>query len=79
MAFTRATSSCCSRMSYTAISTLALAVSVFGHGAMTFPRPRNALDGQLDNWDRWAYPCDDAHSGDNCRITFCENGKNCEG
>ena len=52
---------------------------VSGHGAMTFPKPRNALDGALDPWAQWAYPCDDKHQGDMCKITFCEDGKNCQG
>jgi hypothetical protein len=52
---------------------------VDGHGAMTFPRPRQAIDGALAPWSRWSYPCDDTHSGDDCKITFCEDGKNCQG
>ena len=50
-----------------------------GHGAMSFPRPRNALDGTLSPWSHWAYPCDDTHKGADCAITFCEDGKNCQG
>lgn len=52
---------------------------VKGHGAMTFPRPRNALDGQLPAWQSWSYPCDATHQGVNCQMTFCENGQNCQG
>jgi len=52
---------------------------VAGHGAMTFPKPRNSLDGALSPWADWAYPCDDGHKGEMCAITFCENGKNCQG
>ena len=52
---------------------------VSGHGAMTFPKPRNALDGALDPWAQWAYPCDAKHQGDMCKITFCEHGKDCQG
>jgi len=51
----------------------------YGHGAMTFPRPRNAMDGDLSPWTEWAYPCDDTHKGESCAITFCEDGKNCQG
>lgn len=39
-----------------------------GHAAMTFPRPRNSLDGDLPQWTAWAYPCDETHKGDNCTI-----------
>ena len=50
-----------------------------GHAALSFPRPRNALDGALDPWSNWSYPCDATHRGDACAITFCENGKKCAG
>jgi len=46
---------------------------------MTFPKPRNALDGQLAPWTNWRYPCDAKHQGDDCKIHFCEDGKNCAG
>lgn len=49
------------------------------HGAMTFPTPRNALDGNLAPWTNWSYPCDATHTGGMCAITFCEGGKNCQG
>jgi hypothetical protein len=42
---------------------------VAGHAAMTFPKPRNAYDGELAPWTNWAYPCDATHKGDNCTIT----------
>jgi hypothetical protein len=58
---------------------LALVAHACGHGAMTFPKPRNSLDGALPPWKDWAYPCDDAHEGDMCKITFCEDGKDCQG
>jgi hypothetical protein len=48
-----------------------------GHGAMTFPKPRNSLDGVIEPWAKWAYPCDETHKGDDCAITFCENGQVC--
>jgi hypothetical protein len=48
-----------------------------GHGAMTFPKPRNSLDGVIEPWTKWAYPCDETHKGDDCAITFCENGQVC--
>eukprot|EP00040_Diaphanoeca_grandis_P025237 m.139565 g.139565 ORF g.139565 m.139565 type:complete len:437 (-) comp30067_c0_seq1:381-1691(-) len=53
--------------------------NVNGHGAMTFPRPRNAIDGQINPWTSWSYPCDATHQGANCTMTFCEDGKNCQG
>eukprot|EP00937_MAST-01D_sp_MAST-1D-sp2_P003648 g3648.t1 len=56
-----------------------LADLVASHGAMTFPRPRAAQDGDLAPWTQWAYPCDAGHKGSNCAITFCENGKDCQG
>jgi len=59
------------------LNTMALYVS--GHGAMTFPKPRNSLDGALAPWTDWSYPCDPDHKGEMCAVTFCENGKNCQG
>lgn len=53
--------------------------SVHGHGAMTYPRPRNALDGDLQAFKSWAYPCDATHHGINCTMSFCSNAKNCQG
>eukprot|EP01051_Picozoa_sp_SAG22_P004240 SAG22_NODE_222_length_14768_cov_6.358920_8_plen_272_part_00 len=55
-----------------------------GHGAMTFPRPRNALDGDLAQWKNWSYPCADlgprhAGTGLACEVTFCCGGKECQG
>ena len=58
---------------------LALAGRAESHGAMSFPRSRNAIDGQLPPWQGWAYPCDAKHEGDECAITFCEDGKTCQG
>jgi len=52
---------------------------VAGHAAMTHPTPRNALDGTLSPWTNWSYPCDARHKGEMCAITFCEDGKNCQG
>ena len=46
---------------------------------MSFPRPRQALDGALAPWTNWSYPCDDTHKGLDCRIHFCEDGTNCQG
>eukprot|EP00939_MAST-03C_sp_MAST-3C-sp1_P000416 g416.t1 len=56
-----------------------LVPEVEGHGALSFPRPRNSLDGSIAPWTNWAYPCDKSHQGENCSITFCEDGHNCEG
>jgi hypothetical protein len=33
------------------------------HGAMTFPRPRNSLDGDLPLWTSWNYACRDGQKG----------------
>lgn len=52
--------------------------SVIGHGAMTFPTPRNAIDGVLPEFKAWRYPCDATHQGVNCTITFCGDMQNCE-
>ena len=49
------------------------------HGAMTFPRPRNALDGDLAPWTNWSFPCDATHQKDMCAIGFCCGGKDCQG
>lgn len=42
-------------------------------------RPRNALDGGLAPWTKWAYPCDRNHSGADCAIHFCTAGTQCQG
>ena len=42
-------------------------------------RPRNAIDAVLPDFQAWSYPCDAAHKGVNCTMTFCGNGKNCQG
>ena len=57
----------------------ALVVSCVGHGAMSFPRPRNSLDGALAPWSNWSYPCDETHAGPDCALGFCEDGKDCQG
>mmetsp|Transcript_44385 Transcript_44385/g.100236 ORF Transcript_44385/g.100236 Transcript_44385/m.100236 type:complete len:435 (-) Transcript_44385:67-1371(-) len=58
---------------------LAVVAVATGHGALSFPRPRNAIDGNLHPWSSWSYPCDSTHKGGNCSITFCEDGHNCAG
>ena len=61
-------------------STIATLVgTAVGHGAMTFPPPRNSIDGTLPDFQAWSYPCDDTHKGTNCKMTFCRDGKNCQG
>ena len=55
------------------------AACAIGHGALSFPRSRNAGDGQLAPWTNWSYPCDGTHQGAMCDITFCEDGHNCQG
>ena len=112
-----------------AAAVLALTGTAEGHGALSFPTPRNAIDGArpasepnrrrrgpgsgtrggaaarstprrgrgdvaaatlrpdavanrraaaaagaLPAWTEWAYPCDATHQGENCSITFCEDG-----
>mmetsp|Transcript_70784 Transcript_70784/g.170957 ORF Transcript_70784/g.170957 Transcript_70784/m.170957 type:complete len:466 (+) Transcript_70784:80-1477(+) len=57
----------------------ALVVGCVGHGAMSFPRPRNSLDGALAPWSSWSYPCDESHAGPDCALGFCEDGKDCQG
>lgn len=49
-----------------------------GHGAMSFPTPRNAIDASLPPFQAWGYPCDSTHQGVNCTMTFCSAGRNCE-
>ena len=53
------------------LSGAALIAGASGHGAMTFPRPRNALDGDLALWQDWNYPCRDGQKGSSCSIKFC--------
>jgi hypothetical protein len=62
-----------------AVLAAALALGAHGHGAVTFPKPRNSLDGALAPWTQWAYPCDANHSGVDCAISFCEDGHLCQG
>jgi hypothetical protein len=63
----------------TSIALVGLAAGVAGHGAMTFPTPRNAIDATLPAFKKWAYPCDATHQGVDCAITFCGNAQNCQG
>ena len=60
------------------VTILAVLAFVDGHGAMTYPRPRNALDGDLPAFTSWAFPCDATHKGVNCTMTFCGDAKNCQ-
>ena len=50
---------------------LLLSLSTLGHGAMTFPKPRQSLDGAIPPWSNWSYPHDKIH--------FCYDGKTCAG
>jgi len=61
------------------VTILAVLAFADGHGAMTYPRPRNALDGDLPAFTSWAFPCDATHKGVNCTMTFCGDAKNCQG
>ena len=36
---------------------LSLVCDARAHGMMTFPRPRNAADGDLQPWAGWSFPC----------------------
>ena len=58
---------------------LTIIAQAHGHGALSFPRPRNAIDGAIAPWASWAFPCDASHAGDECKLTFCEDGQHCEG
>ena len=49
----------------------ALPSLVAGHGALSTPRPRQALDSVLPPWSNWSYPPD--------KIAFCESGHGCGG
>ena len=66
-------------MAMRAATILSFVVGVRSHGAMTFPRPRNALDGDLAPWTNWSFPCDAAHRGDMCAVSFCCSGTDCQG
>ena len=59
------------------VSYLSIIDIILGHGAMTFPKPRNAIDGSLPEFKAWHYPCDATHKGVNCTMTFCGEGKTC--
>ena len=43
-------------MRFAAVASCGLVVSVAGHGAMTFPKPRNSVDGTLAPWTKWGSP-----------------------
>ena len=65
-----------------ALSGLAALVGpVAGHGAMTYPKPRNAIDGASPEFKRWGYPCDATHQGVDCSHTFCDGNSShrCQG
>ena len=62
-----------------AVALLSLVWEAQAHGAMTFPRPRNALDGDLAPWTNWSYPCDAAHQKEMCAVSFCCGGRDCQG
>ena len=47
------------------------------HGAVTFPRPRNAIDGQLPAWKNWSYPCEHGKPKGDCAITFAKGAGTC--
>lgn len=49
------------------------------HGALTYPKPRNSLDGAVAPWSDWKYPCDATHQGAKCKVHFCEHEKDCGG
>ena len=66
-------------MQHVVVASTLFVVGVQAHGAITFPKPRNSLDGTLSPWSDWAFPCDETHQGGNCSITFCEDGHNCQG
>ena len=50
-----------------------------GHGAVSFPRPRNAIDGSIAPWSNWSFPCDATHKGADCAIHFSESGTDSQG
>ena len=61
----------------TLVTLVSLVTHTHAHGAMTFPKPRNALDGTLAPWTDWQYPCTANHT--DCKISFCTAGKDCQG
>ena len=50
-----------------------LVAHAHAHGAMSFPRPRQSLDGTLAPWTSWGFPCDSTHQGQECKIDFCDD------
>ena len=66
-----------------AVASCGLVASVAGHGAVTFPKPRNSVDGTLAPWTSFGqgcdYPSNYTGSGAGCDVTFCTTGKGCEG
>ena len=63
-------------MLFRAAISAALVASAAAHGAVTFPRPRNALDGDLPIWKEWNYPCRDGQRGSSCSVKFCSRPPN---
>ena len=55
---------------------MALVAHVSAHGAMTFPKPRNSLDGSLDLWKSWNYPCKEGQKAGECGVKFCSKPPN---
>jgi len=44
-----------------ALSLSGLVAGAYGHGSMSFPRPRNAIDADLPTWTNWSYPKDEVY------------------
>ena len=58
---------------------LSLAALAAGHGAITFPKSRNAADGALEPWKSWYWkPGMTEHGADAAVGSFSESGNNTE-
>jgi hypothetical protein len=59
----------CFHMGFSVVVCASILDLAAGHAAMTFPKPRNSIDGTLSPWADFAYPCDSTHQKENCTIT----------
>ena len=56
-----------------------LVAVVAGHGAITFPKSRNAADGALEPWKSWYWKPGMQENGTDANVgSFSESGKNTE-
>ncbi len=61
------------------VAVVGVAPLVAGHGAITFPKSRNAADGALEPWKSWYWKPGMVENGTDANVgSFSESGKNTE-